>query len=217
MRLALICLSSLLVLAPFSSSMATPGAGAQNASRNTSQNALQDALKGFWTARKDGGTVVCLFSGSIWFSSSPAGWEQISFAVRDGLLYLRPCSPGQKDRLVACAMEGDELVIDGTRLRRLPKKDESFGLAPDIAGWTRSFAQREHALKFCNARQPDKERRFVEDFLEADPNRRALYILQRATSSPICIYDPVGWCLAEGIKPGSLAEPARVLPRPQSR
>ena len=47
MRLALICLSSLLVLAPFSSSMAAPGAGAQNASRNTSQNALQDALKGF--------------------------------------------------------------------------------------------------------------------------------------------------------------------------
>ena len=114
-------------------------------------------------------------------------------------------------------MEGDELVIDGTRFRRLPKKDESFGLAPDIAGWTRSFAQREHALKFCNARQPDKERRFVEDFLEADPNRRALYILQRATSSAICIYDPVGWCLAEGIKPGSLAEPARVLPRPQSQ
>ena len=210
MRPAAIGLLSLLVLA-----LCWPRfAGAGQADAQTAQVATEDSLQGCWTGQEGGGTAVYCFSGSRLDASSPAAvWSHGRLAVRDGVLSVSPEQydfhyeqlpplPGVQG--MKASLEDGVLVVGGTRLARLPKPDASFGLGPDEARLVDMLASRAHAQAVCRAEPAPEERKFVQDLLDADARRRALYITQRLGCAFVLeeIYNRDHWCRSRGVEPG---------------
>ncbi|MCR5171017.1 MAG: hypothetical protein K6C33_11245 [Desulfovibrio sp.] len=205
MRLAPLCLALLfaLVSCPWNAPAAGPAApaAAGGAATPAGQPITQDALQGFWLGSQEGRDVVVNFSAFFITVSSSARYDKGIFQVKDGSLFLRPDLG--KVKSLPVAMEGGELVLDGLRLRRLLTAEEvDSALAPDVAGWVRTFAARDHALDFCNVKPSPEETKLVQDYLDADPKRRCLYIVQRQVLGSVCVYDPAGWCRDQGIRSG---------------
>ena len=193
MRLAPLCLALLFALV--SCPQNAPAAG--EVADPAGQRITQDTLQGFWLGNQEGRDVVVDFSAFFITVSSSARYFRCPFLVKDGTLDL-----GKAKRLPV-AMDGDELVLDGLRLRRLLKAEEVFSaLAPDVAATVRTFAARDHALHFCNVKPSPEEIKLVQDYLDADAKRRCLYIVQRQLLGSIRVYDPAGWCHDQGIMSG---------------
>ena len=102
------------------------------------------------------------------------------------------------------SLEDGVLVAGGARLARLPKPDASFGLGLDDVRAVETWASRAHALAVCRAEPAPEERRFVQDFLEADARRRALYLNQGLGCAFVLeeIASLARWCGSRGIEPG---------------
>ena len=201
MRLAPLCLALLfaLVSCPWNAPAAGPAApaAAGGAATPAGQPITQDALQGFWLGSQEGRDVVVNFSAFFITVSSSARYFRCPFLIKDGTLDLG------KAKSLPVAMEGGELVLDGLRLKRLLTAEEvDSALAPDVAGWVRTFAARDHALDFCNVKPSPEETKLVQDYLDADPKRRCLYIVQRQVLGSVCVYDPAGWCRDQGIRSG---------------
>ena len=201
MRLAPLCLALLfaLVSCPWNAPAAGPAApaAAGGAATPAGQPITQDALQGFWLGSQGGRDVVVNFSAFFITVSSSARYFRRPFLIKDGTLDLG------KAKSLPVAMEGGELVLDGLRLKRLLTAEEvDSALAPDVAGWVRTFAARDHALDFCNVKPSPEETKLVQDYLDADPKRRCLYIVQRQVLGSIRVYDPAGWCRDQGIRSG---------------
>ena len=172
-----------------------PAAG--GAADPAGQRITQDALQGFWLGSQGGRDVVVNFSAFFITVSSFARYFRCPFLIKDGTLDLG------KAKSLPVAMEGGELVLDGLRLKRLLTAEEvDSALAPDVAGWVRTFAARDHALDFCNVKPSAEETKLVQDYLDADPKRRCLYIVQRQVLGSIRVCDPAGWCRDQGIRSG---------------
>ena len=206
MRLAPLCLALLFALA--ACPLEAPAAGRGQAAQAVSpafppagQHVTQDALQGFWLGREGGCDAVYHFSAFFITVSSSARYEHGIFMVKDGALRVRPDLG--KERRIPAAMEGGELVLGGTRLRRLLRTGEaSSALAPDVAAQVCQYAARDHALHFCNVEPGPEEKKLVQDYLDADANRRCLYIVERQVLASVCVYDPAGWCRDQGIRQG---------------
>ena len=195
MRLAPLCLALLFVLV--SCPWNAPAAGS---AAPAGQRITQDALQGFWLGSQGGRDVVVNFSAFFITVSSSVRYERGIFQVKDGL-FVRPDLG--KAKSLPVAMEGDELVLDGLRLRRLLTAEEIDSvLAPDVAAMVHTFAAGDHALHFCNVKPSPEEIKLVQDYLDADAKRRCLYIAERHMLDSIRVCDPAGWCRDQGIRSG---------------
>lgn len=208
MRLAPLCLVLLFALAfcprevP-AAGKAAPAAGMPSApsGQPAGQQVTQDALQGFWLGSEEGRDVVFHFSAFFITVSSSARYDHGIFMVKDGALLVRPDLG--KERRLPVAMEGGELVLANLRLRRLLRTEEASSALPaDVAAQVRSFAARGHALHFCNVKPSPEEKKLVQDYLDVDAKRRCLYMVERQMLDSICVYDPAGWCLDQGIRQG---------------